>query len=214
MQHFEERCSKLEKWLSKAVCASQQRVPNPKSADEVEKKWARWIHNVRQRKPKHIVERLNNLLVSRGCKRKGKRVAGLAPSMIPLSPLRLTRQSSRLFEKPVAASTAVVAGLPQDQFGRSAAASTQMIQAPSQVVGSYIPRPGRRDAEARFIQCYACRQLGRNTWRRVGGVAPAANASLIWMLDDLYSIGEQIKLEHPQVLAVLLDDTCKFMLYM
>ena len=53
---------------------------------------------------------------------------------------------------------------------------------------------------ARFIRCDVC-----GKWRRVDADTLQANSSLIWNLDDLHSVREQIKMENPQVLAVLLN---------
>ena len=61
----------------------------------------------------------------------------------------------------------------------------------------------RHPERVRFIQCDVCRSEGRDRWRRVDADTLAANCSRIRMLDVLDIVGEQIKLEQPQVLSLI-----------
>ena len=93
---------------------------------------------------------------------------------------------------------------PQCYLHRGDAARLHLKPSPDMPIAP--PRGVARHPErARFIQCDVCRQRGRDKWRRVDAETLAATSTRIWKLDDLYKVGEQIKMEQPQVMVFLLD---------
>ena len=158
------------------------------------------------------VSRQSSSCASCRCVQERDGEARIPASSVPVSSPRLSCRSGTRDEIPVAGPAEVDLVFPPDPSHCPPGDPPQMTHAPLLVVDEHTPALATRDVGARFMKCDACSQLGRSTWRRVGGVRPAASAKTIWLLDDLYSVGEQIKLEQPQVLAVLLDDKPKFML--
>ena len=134
---FEASFSKFETYLLEAACVSEQREPNQRSQDPLERSWARWIAHVRARQFQLFVRRVNDLLRERGCVPKRGKAARSARRSVPAPSSRSSRQSRRRVALPIEDQVQDVEVLSEGLPDCSA-------ETPAQTVDGVIPKHGAR----------------------------------------------------------------------